>query len=272
MNLLQRAITGALFGALVFGTIFAGSIAFLIFYLVLLILTLLEFYKLAETKGVHVQKFTGLLASVVFFLFMFGYSSGYSELRFLSVLFVFPPVAMIAELYRKKDNPFNNLVWTFFGIIYIAVPFSLLNMIIFSGGESGDQYNPNILAGIFILIMVNDTAAYLVGVPFGRHRLFESVSPKKTWEGTIGGGLTVLAASFLIKSIFPLPGHSSWMVIAAIIAVFGIYGDLLESLYKRGLGVKDSGKLLPGHGGVLDRVDAWLFVIPIVWVYLCMIV
>jgi phosphatidate cytidylyltransferase len=271
MNLLQRAITGGLFGVLVFGTIYAGSIAFLIFYLALLVLALLEFYKLAETKNLHVQKFSGILASVIFFILLYSYSSGYSELRSISVLLVFPPVAMIAELYRKKENPFTNLVWTFFGIIYIAVPFSLLNLIVFTGGPSGNLYNPHILAGIFILIMINDTAAYLVGVPFGRHRLFESVSPKKSWEGTIGGGLTVLAASIPVNYIFPMPGQSRWLVIAAIIAVFGVYGDLVESFYKRGLGVKDSGNLLPGHGGVLDRVDAWLLVIPVIWVYLCLI-
>jgi phosphatidate cytidylyltransferase len=272
MNLLQRAITGALFGVLVFGTIYVGSIAFLIFYLALLVLALLEFYKLAETKDLHVQKYTGVLASVIIFFLLFGYSSGYFHLRYLSVLLIIPPVAMIVELYRKKENPFTNLVWTFFGIIYITVPFSLLNLIIFSGGASGNLYSPHILAGIFILIMINDTAAYLVGVPLGRHRLFESVSPKKTWEGTIGGGLTVFAAAFLMKFLFPLPGNYSWLVIAAIIAVFGVYGDLVESMFKRNLGVKDSGKLLPGHGGVLDRVDAWLFVIPVIWVYLCLII
>jgi phosphatidate cytidylyltransferase len=270
MNLLQRAITGGLFGAMVFGTVFAGRIPFLIFYLTLLILALLEFYKLAENQGLQVQKYPALIASAGFFILLYGYSSSQIPLGWLSVMVLFPAVSMITELYRKKKNPFNNLVWTFYGIIYVTVPFCLLNLLVFPGTH-GSLYTPQILAGVFILIMVNDTAAYLVGVPLGRHRLFERVSPKKTWEGTIGGGITVLAAAFFMNRLFPMLGNTTWLIIAVLVSVFGVYGDLVESLFKRGLGVKDSGKMLPGHGGILDRVDSWFFVIPAVWVYLSFI-
>lgn len=266
-NLLQRSATGGLFVILVYGSLFAGSATFLIFYLALLIMGLLEFYRHLENEGLHIQKFTGLSASVLLFLFLFGYASGIISVKWLAILIIFPPVMMIRELYRKNEKPFTDLAATCFGIIYISVPVSLMNLLVFPGNSYNHQYEPGILAGILILIMLNDTFAFLVGVTLGRHRLFASVSPKKSWEGTAGGALIVLIASFFMNMLFPLPGEIHWLVTGMIVVVFGVYGDLVESLFKRSLGIKDSGKLLPGHGGVLDRADAWFFVIPVVWVY-----
>jgi phosphatidate cytidylyltransferase len=250
---------------MVYGTLFAGSIAFFLFYLALLILTMLEFYRHKKNEGFRVQKITALAASILLFFLLHGYASGSIPARWLSLLMIFPPLMMIRELYRKNDRAFDNLATTFYGIIYIAVPFSLLNLLVF---PVESLYTPELLAGIFILIMLNDTAAFLVGVPLGRHRLFERISPKKSWEGTIGGGVAVIIAAFFINGIFPILVRTEWIIVAFIVVIFGVYGDLVESLLKRRLGIKDSGSLLPGHGGILDRVDAWLFVIPVVWVYL----
>jgi phosphatidate cytidylyltransferase len=265
-NLFQRSVTGALFVILVYGTLFAGSITFLVFFLALSILSLLEFYSHKEKEGFRVQKVTAIFASIILFVLLHGYSSGNIPLRWLSLLTLFPPVMMIRELYRQNEKCFDNLAVTFLGIIYIAVPFSLLNFLVFPD-VAHHTYTPDLLAGVFILIMVNDTAAYLIGVPLGRHRLFKSVSPKKSWEGTIGGGVVVIFAAFFMNLIFPLLGRAEWLGTGVIVAVFGVYGDLVESLFKRRLGIKDTGKILPGHGGILDRVDAWLFVIPVIWVY-----
>ena len=266
-NFLQRTFTGGLFGVLVYGSLFAGRFAFLVFYVVLLILSLLEFYKLTGNKGVHVQKYFAVFASVVLFILLFGYSTGYFPLRWISVMVIFPVAMMIIELYRKKEKTFDNLVWTFYGIIYVALPLSLLNLLVFPGEIADYRYNPGIVAGVFILIMINDTVAYLIGVPIGRTRLFESVSPKKSWEGTAGGALAVFGAAWFMTKLFPMAGIKEWLGIAVIVAVFGVFGDLVESQFKRELGIKDSGSLLPGHGGLLDRIDAWLFVIPAVWVF-----
>lgn len=271
MNLFQRALTGGLFGVLVFGTLFAGSIAFLVFYFLLLILALLEFYKLAGENGLQVHKYSALLASGGLFVILFGYSAGYLHLRWLSLIFLFPPAVMIAELYRKGVSTLNNVAWTLYGIIYITIPISLMNLIVFPGEITGNVYTPQILAGVFMLIMINDTAAFLVGVPLGKRRLFESVSPKKSWEGTIGGGIAVLTAAGFMNRIFPLLDNTKWLATGLIVLVFGVYGDLVESHFKRGLGIKDTGKILPGHGGILDRIDAWVLVIPVVWVYLKLI-
>jgi phosphatidate cytidylyltransferase len=151
-------------------------------------------------------------------------------------------------------------------MVYVSVPLILLNFLVFPDNTAESGYYPGLLAGVFILIMINDTAAYLVGVPFGRHRLFKRVSPKKSWEGFAGGAVFVVTASLVMNRIFPVPDVTGWFLIGLIVSVFGVYGDLVESLFKRSLDIKDSGSILPGHGGVLDRIDAWLFVIPLVWI------
>lgn len=267
-DFLKRTITGGLFGVLIFGSLFAGSITFLMFYLGLMILALVEFCRLTDDKGIHIQKAAAFIVSSLFFLLIFGLSSGLIVMKWMSLIVIIPAVVMISELYRKKGRPFDNLVWTFYAIVYITLPLSLLNFLVFPGEIAAYRYTPHIVAGMFMLIMINDTVAYLVGVPLGRHRLFERISPKKSWEGTIGGAIAVLAAAFLMKTLFPLLDLKGWMGISVIVAILGVYGDLVESLFKRGIGVKDSGNMLPGHGGVLDRIDAWIFVIPAVWVYL----
>lgn len=267
-KMFQRVVTGAVFGILVFGSLFAGSIAFLIFYITLLILAFLEFYRLTGNDRNEVQKYSAVAVSVILFIMLFGYSSGHIPIKWLAAVILFPPVMMITELYRKKEKPFANLAWTFYGIIYVAVPFSLMSQLVYPEKTGCYCYDPGILAGLFIMIMLNDTVAYLVGVSLGRHRLFKSVSPKKSWEGFIGGVLAVMTLSVFMNELFPVLDVVQWIVIALIVVVFGTLGDLAESLLKRGLGIKDSGSLLPGHGGVLDRIDAWLFVVPAVWVYL----
>lgn len=268
-QLLKRTLTGLGFGIVVFGSLFAGSFAFLVFYAALLAASIFEFYKLCEKAGYGVQKFYGITAAVIVFILMFGYASGLLSSEWLAPIALVPVLMMIIELYRKKGKPFDNSSLTLFGIIYTGVPFFVLPLLVFPGlSVAGPGYYPGILAGVIILIMVNDTVAFLVGVPLGKHRLFESVSPKKSWEGSIGGLIASLASGYFMGELFGYPGKGGWVVIAFIVVVFGVYGDLVESQFKRGLGVKDSGNILPGHGGVMDRVDAWLFVMPAVWVFL----
>lgn len=266
-NLFQRTVTGGLFGIMVYGSLFAGRVTFLIFYLALMIFTLLEFYTHKGNTGLKVQKYSALAISVMLFLFTYGYVTGNLSPKWFSLFLLCPPLMMIRQLYRRDGNSFGGLAAAFYGFIYIAVPFSLLNFLVFPG-HMQEGYYPGLLAGILILIMLNDTAGFLVGVPLGRNRLFESISPKKSWEGTLGGVVCVIIAGLFMNYLFPVLSRADWLVVSAITVTFGIYGDLVESQLKRNLGIKDSGKLLPGHGGILDRVDAWLFVIPAVWVYI----
>lgn len=182
---------------------------------------------------------------------------------FLVVLFF---VSLIIELFLHSNTPFQNVAIYLLGFFYICFPFVFLNWIAF--GDSYLNYSPLRVFGLLLLIWTNDTMAYFVGSQLGRRKLFERISPKKTWEGTIGGGIcTVLIAwglSFFIQD-FTL---TQWLALGAVAAVFGTLGDLVESMLKRSVGVKDSGNLLPGHGGLLDRFDAFIFALPFFWLTL----
>lgn len=182
-----------------------------------------------------------------------------------SVLF-FPFVflAFIYELFSGSARPFQNVGFIVLGMIYIGAPFALLSFIAFDG----EKFNSWVVLGLLLLTWMNDTGAYLVGSNFGKHLLFPQVSPKKTWEGTIGGVVITFITAALFSHFTGEMRLFDWMILAAIVATFGTLGDLVESMLKRSVGVKDSGNLLPGHGGVLDRFDAFIFVLPFAAAYL----
>ena len=175
-------------------------------------------------------------------------------------MFAATPLLFIFELYQKNKIPFENVGKTILGVMYVALPLSLLMVVLFEN----HQYRPNLLLGIFLLIWSNDTFAYLVGSQIGKNKLFPRISPGKTWEGTIGGGICTLIVAFLLSLIFKEIELKDWMAIGLIAAVFGTIGDLVESMLKRSKGVKDSGNFMPGHGGALDRFDAFIFVLPFI--------
>ncbi len=182
---------------------------------------------------------------------------------YLLVLLTF--VSFVVELFLSSQSPFQNIAYYLIGFFYVCFPFVFLNWMVTT--DAGG-YSPNRVFGLLLLVWTNDTMAYFVGSQLGKHKLFERISPKKTWEGTIGGVIcTVLIAwglSFLIKD-FSTP---QWLALGAVAAVFGTLGDLVESMLKRSMGVKDSGNLLPGHGGMLDRFDAFIFALPFYWLVL----
>ncbi|TVR71501.1 MAG: phosphatidate cytidylyltransferase [Marinilabiliales bacterium] len=264
----KRTLTGVVFGVVIYGSLFAGSLAFVLVYPALMVIALLEFLNLEGTGTTPARKITAALVALTLFFLVHGYASGGIGAGWLTLLFLLPPLVMISELYLGRGKPFEKVGIQFLGIIYVALPLSLLNLLVYPGAVTGAGYYPGILAGVLIMIMVNDTAAYLVGVSFGRNRLFARISPGKTWEGTIGGAFFTLGAAWFMTHLFPVMDMYQWIPAGAIVIVFGIYGDLVESMIKRQLGVKDSGSMLPGHGGVLDRIDAWLLVFPAILVYL----
>ena len=161
-------------------------------------------------------------------------------------------------------NPFTNIAFFFLGIIYVCVPLSLLNVASFITGE----YNYQIPLGIFLILWASDTGAYFAGVNFGKTKLFERVSPKKSWEGSLGGTILALLMTFGVAHFFQSLELYSWLIIAAIIIIAGTYGDLVESMFKRSILIKDSGSTIPGHGGFLDRFDGLLLAVPFIVVYL----
>jgi len=262
---IKRALTAVLFVIVLIAGINLHPVGFIATFLGIALLANYEFYGLVKKAKASPQIATGLIAVVLLFAAVTTHIyCGKAVLFHLLILLVF--LSFIIELYRKKENPFANIAYTILGIIYVALPFALLIYLVFQNGV--EQFRPDIVMGMFIMIWVNDTGAYLVGVNFGKNRLFERISPKKSWEGSIGGGIATLLAAWACSYFSQELSLVLWLSVGLIIAVVGGLGDLVESLFKRSINVKDSGSILPGHGGLLDRFDAILIVAPMVFVFL----
>ncbi|MHC1702837.1 MAG: phosphatidate cytidylyltransferase [Tenuifilaceae bacterium] len=267
-NFLLRTISGSLFVVSIVGSLILGRISFLIVFLGLMIAAMYEFYSLSLRARIRPQFLFGILLGVSAFLWSYFYASG--RIEPITIFGIFPLIisVYILELYRNHQRPFHNIAYTLLGVFYIALPFSLLNFIVLNGSSFRLSYSYEILLGYFILIWANDTGAYLFGMSIGKHRLFPRISPKKSWEGFIGGILVTGLVAWVISMFFDNISVNHWIAIGFISAIMGVFGDLVESMFKRSLGVKDSGKFLPGHGGLLDRFDAVLLSIPVVYAYL----
>lgn len=275
-NFIQRAITGVIFVGVLIGCILGGPISFSLLFALITALTIHEFGTIVSKQpDVEINKPICMLAGVfLFFGFAYlGVMPGQSEVL-IPYLFLLIYL-LVSELYLKKKNPLNNWAYTMMSQVYIALSFSMLNVLAYHsvGGTSPYQiqYNPILPLSIFIFTWINDTGAYCTGMLFGKHRLFERISPKKSWEGSIGGGVFSIIAAILMAHFFPFMSIGVWIGLALTVVVFGTWGDLTESLLKRTLGIKDSGNILPGHGGMLDRFDSTLMAVPATVVYLYVI-
>ena len=182
---------------------------------------------------------------------------------------------MVAELYLKHPDPVGDWAYTMMSQLYIVLPFSLLNVLAFQSDAEGIHYVWTLPLSVFVFLWVNDAGAYICGSLLGKHKLFPRISPGKSWEGSVGGGILVIAVAMLVWHLLEQYGlndirmsPANWVGLGLTIVVFGTWGDLIESLFKRTLGIKDSGNILPGHGGMLDRFDSSLLAIPAAVVYL----
>lgn len=260
-NLITRALTGAVFVAIIAGGICFHAYSFLIVFGLIVGLSLWEFHGLLKHfEDARLKQVVSTLGGVYLFFATFLYAQGMSGGKVFLPYLIFLMYTFIIELYNKKSNPLNNWAFTLLAQVYCAGSFSLLNFI--------TSYYPILALALFVFIWLNDTGAYLVGSTLGKHRMFERISPKKSWEGFVGGLAVTLAASQLFAYYIPDISWYIWLGLSATIVVFGTWGDLTESLLKRTLGVKDSGKLLPGHGGMLDRFDSVMMAIPAMYIYL----
>lgn len=258
-NILVRSITGAIFITIMIGGIILSETTAVIVLGVFMFLGLHEFYRLFDaTKRVEPDKVVGLIGGVIIFALLVLNRSQVIDSEYLFAIIPLVFITMIPELYRAKEKPMPNVALTVFGWMYVVLPFFV--MLDLRGIDGNSWMLP---VGMFLIIWSNDTFAYLTGKFFGKTKLFERISPNKTWEGTIGGISFALLAGFLIGTYSGIHDTTFWMVGAAIIAPAAIYGDLIESMLKRSLSVKDSGNVLPGHGGILDRFDAALFAAPL---------
>jgi phosphatidate cytidylyltransferase len=257
-NLLQRAITGSIFVALIIGGLWVGTETAFTVITLFFILGVIEYFKLfKENKNIAIN----LPLAVLFNVFVFGLivaaTTGIIPGQFIFIIFPLTFLLFLTELWRKKENPLFNIGIMAFCFFYLVIPFYLM----FSINLISDHANP-LAIGMFLLIWTNDTFAYLTGRFLGKTKLFERISPKKTWEGTFGGIIFTLIVAYLIHLLTPDYNLQFWIIAACIIAPCSIFGDLLESVFKRSLNIKDSGNILPGHGGILDRFDAAIFVVP----------
>ena len=270
-NFTQRAITGIVFVVVLVGCILWGSISFSLLFTLITALSVHEFGHLMNTyNGGSLNKTITALGGAYLFLALGSFCIGATDARiFLPYLFLLLYV-MITELYLKKANPLGNWASSMLSQLYIALPFALLNILAYhnSPENSSVTYNPILPLSIFVFIWLSDTGAYCVGSLIGKHRLFERISPKKSWEGSVGGAVFSIASSLIFAHCYPFFSIAQWAGLAAVVVVFGTWGDLTESLMKRQLGIKDSGNILPGHGGMLDRFDSALMAIPAAVIYI----
>ncbi len=268
-NLVKRTLTGIVLVVLVIATIILDQYLFVALFLILTVTGLWEFYSLVEKAKVYPNKAAGTFAGLTLFITNAIVAMNYAGRSLLLLNFLFFFLIFLFELYRNTKDPFTNIAFTFFGLLYVAVPFSLLNYFPNPGFLPG-VYHSSLLLGFFFLVWINETGAYVIGSSFGRHYLFKRVSPKKTWEGVAGGGVLSFIAAFLISIYYKQLSLDGWLIVAGIVVILGTYGDLFESMFKRCIKAKDSGNILPGHGGILDRFDGVFMAAPFVFVYLLM--
>ncbi|MEI7581075.1 phosphatidate cytidylyltransferase [Runella sp.] len=259
---LQQRIIAAIFGvAIILSAILYSEWTFIVLFCAISVLTQLEFYKLLGLDGNQPLTYYGTMCGV--FINIITFLIEKEVISFQNYFLISPLVTMIffIKLYKKRDlKPFQNIAFTFLGIIYVALPFSLLSVLAMRGGI----YNYEIVLGCLFLLWATDIGAYFAGTYFGKRKLFERVSPKKSWEGAAGGALFAAIIAFILGVYFKTHRPWEWYCIGALMVVSGTLGDLVESLFKRSIAIKDSGSTIPGHGGFLDRFDGLLLSTPFI--------
>ena len=262
-NLQQRIIAGVFGGTLIVGSVYWNEWSFFALFFGITLLSMIEFYKIIILDKKKPNKIPGLIIGMLIFTLVFFIQKGLESKYYLLI----PPLLcllFVHELYINKKKPINNVAFTIVGLLYVTIPFSLLIVAAFSKGF----YSYQIVLGSLYLLWASDSGAYFSGKTFGKTKLFERVSPKKTWEGSVGGAVLSLTVAYILSHFFTDLVLWKWLVLSVIIVVVGSYGDLVESSFKRSLKLKDSGSFIPGHGGFLDRFDGLLLAAPFIATFL----
>ncbi len=260
-ELQQRIIAAAIGALIILGALAYNEWTYFVVFFFISMFTLLEFYKLLGLDGNLPLRTFGTTVGLILFTMTFFVEKYNFNHELYYLVFVLLSTAFVIKLYSKRDEkPFRNVAFTYLGIIYVAVPFALLNTVVFMSGT----YSNQVIVGSLFMIWASDTGAYFAGRAFGKRKLFFRISPKKTWEGSIGGTLVALMFAYIISLYCTDLFLWEWLCIAVIIVITGTYGDLVESLFKRSIHIKDSGNTIPGHGGFLDRFDSLLLSAPFI--------
>ncbi len=271
-NLFVRTLTGIAFVATITGCILWNSATFNILFAIITALSVWEFCQIVNRReDVQVNSIICTVAGVYFFVAVAGFCSNITPSSIfipylLSIIYLF-----VSELYLKSEHALNNWAFTMMSQMYVAVPFATLNVLAYQPEAAyslGIIYNSVLPLSIFVFLWANDSGAYCFGSLLGRHKLFPRISPNKSWEGSIGGGIIAMCASQIFACYDSSFNRWEWLGLSLVVVIFGTWGDLVESLIKRQLNLKDSGNILPGHGGMLDRFDSSLLAIPASVIYI----
>ncbi len=269
-DLTTRAGAGILYIIIILLGILGGKYSFLIVFSAILGIALFEFYRMMENNTSHPIKkilniVMGLLMFFAAFLFLENISKHFLPITIISYLLIL----ISSTTFIHKNDVLHGIIYSAFGQLYITLPLCLLMLISYSQpfNYAGNGYDYIPILALFVFLWVNDTAAYFIGSLIGKHKLIEYISPKKSIEGFIAGVVFTVISSFIFSGLFPNLSTIFWIVFAVIVSLFGTLGDLFESLIKRNSLVKDSGNIIPGHGGILDRIDSLLVAIPAVYLY-----
>lgn len=266
-NLYKRTIFGAVYILVMIGGTVFNPYIFAVVFAALLTCTLLEYYSMVNQAGHQPSRWLGTAAGLFYFLLSFGAASGLLHREIAYSIFPLLFFMMVVEIFSSKKHTLENSSLKILGLLYIAVPFSLMNFLLFLPSH-GNLFYPWIVIGIYFIIWANDSFAYLLGTTFGRHKMCKNISPNKSWEGLIGGAIFATVMGLINAVLFPAISMFNWVMISALTITFGTLGDLFQSKIKREIGIKDSGNILPGHGGFLDRLDSLLFTVPAVFIWL----
>lgn len=264
-TLVIRSLTGLVFIGIIISALWFSSYATFVVFGIAMYVCFVEFMTMTSRTPLRKSTFS-IMKGLMLFLYGSVYLFATGTWTFSPLLIVFPPLVVIAivSLYDKSADVFGNVSHFTAGLIYTVLPFAMANIMI----NDGQSFSGVYLLAIFAMIWANDSFAYVFGVSFGKHRMWERISPKKSWEGFIGGGISTVIFAVGLSHFF-FPEYLVQMLgVSVIVVVMGTFGDLFESKLKRQFGVKDSGNSLPGHGGFLDRFDSFLFIVPIAMLFI----
>jgi phosphatidate cytidylyltransferase len=270
-NLLTRAGAGIIYIAVLLAGILVGKYSFLIVFGTILGFGLYEFYKAMEKNTSHaISKTFNIVSGIIIFLSAYLYLENINAYLFPATSLIYLLALTASAVLISREDILHAIIYSVFGQIYITLPLSLLMLLSYQYNIWAKEYHYLLVLAIFVLIWINDTAAYFIGSLIGKHKLIERISPKKSVEGLIAGIIFTLLGSLIFAHCYPQYPLKFWIGFALVISLFGTVGDLFESLIKRTCGIKDAGNLIPGHGGILDRIDSLLIAIPAAYLYLMM--